>query len=76
MPWREREARAREHEPGVTRRDRDREAGGHERPSAGGLEGHVVARVEVEAGVVGVLLAGQRQIRIEARHADLHDATP
>ena len=59
-----------QHEPRVARRDRDREAGGNERPSAAGASSTPLARVQVVAGVVGVLLARERQLGVEPLDLD------
>ena len=53
-----------------------REPGGNERAPAGRRERDVLAGVEIEAGVVGVLLTWERQLRVEPHDVDLQRATP
>src|SRR5215218_8877557 len=66
------ESRAGQHEARVTCGYRDREAGRDERTATARCELDAFARVQVVAGVVGVLLARERELGIEPLDADLH----
>src|SRR5262249_35095894 len=61
-----------EHEAGVTRGERDRDARRHDRAAAVWRERDLLARVQVVAGVVGVLLLRERQLAVEPDDADVH----
>jgi hypothetical protein len=65
-------ATARQHEPGVPRRDGHRQAGGDQAAAAGGGDHGVLASPEVEPRVAGMGVRRQRQVGIEAddRHRE------
>ncbi len=66
-----RQARAREHEPGVARRQFDRDPGRDPRPFAR-LEHEVVQRAQIEAGIAGVGAHGDDRARVELLYAEPH----
>ena len=69
---------ARQHEAGVSGRDGDGDPGRDERPAAAGGEVGVGSRVEVETGVTGMGVGGERQVGVEPdhRHGQRHRPDP
>ena len=65
------EAAAGQHEPGMTRRDGDREPRRHDRPASAGREGDVLTGAQISAGITRSGVRGQREIGIEAHQRDL-----
>ena len=66
------QARARKHEPGVARRDRERETGADQRARTR-LDHHARGGVQVESRVGGARVARQGNVRIETLDGDAHE---
>ena len=66
----EREPAPGQDEPGVALRDGDREARRHERPTPARREHRTLAGGEIDPGVAGFGVCGQREIRVEPDDGD------